>query len=749
MATTEDKVLNDIARQTGDVDLQTTVDEGERQPLYRMTGDTKIPVARKSGTLWKSRKDAAYTKLEQTGKISSWKECIDYYKNDQKTLRGENSDKYATGGNSRRRTRRLGQYGGAETENIVFANTSSLVPSIYAKNPSCEVTANTRDDNSEGGPDDEVRQLANTGERLVNALADKRAAPGLALKGKARKAVIMTNLTNISYLEAGYTRKEEASETALEEINILSARLQEAKSPQEIEEVEGALEALEEKIDFLNPSGPWVKFRHPMDVLRDPDSTSADLSDAKWVMIADYVSTAFINAQYREKTGDGEFKSIYQPTHVVSAGGDKSIDDQINNFSLVSDKSDYSQYGYTSDDAYRNALRTKVWYVWDKITRRVYMYNDKDWSWPIWVWDDPYTLDSFFPIFPLEFYTDPEDDIANSEVSYYLDQQDAINEINDELAFMRRWVKKNIIYNKRVFTDSNAIEKYLEGGSNQTALGIDVPPDGDISKAVSSIPPPSAQFIQLFDKKPQLEAIQRVSSVSEVMQGLQFKTNTTNDAIETYNSQMQTRLDEKIDAVEDCVGNVLWAVLQMCLQFMSQEEVAAVLGPAEAQTWTNLSAADIRGKFSVRIVGGSSVKPTSKAKKQEATQMAQVLGQFANAGQGVVVLTMLKVMERAFDELTLTREDWEFIRNSITQSIQNSNPTGAQSGAQPSAQPPTEQGVPAQAAGGAPPMSIDQMIDQLPPEAKIALGEATARGVPVAEAVAQITQLAQQAGAPA
>ena len=77
-------------------------------------------------------------------------------------------------------------------------------------------------------------------------------------------------------------------------------------------------------------------------------------------------------------------------------------------------------------------------------------------------------------------------------------------------------------------------------------------------------------FIQLFDKQPILEAIDRVSSVQPVMRGVEFKTNTTNQAINQYNSVQQTRTDEKIDAVEDFIGQIAWALAQMCLQFMDE-----------------------------------------------------------------------------------------------------------------------------------------------------------------------------------
>jgi hypothetical protein len=231
-----------------------------------------------------------------------------------------------------------------------------------------------------------------------------------------------------------------------------------------------------------------------------------------------------------------------------------------------------------------------------------------------------------------------------------------------------------------------------------------------------------------------------VSSVQPVMQGEQFKTNTTNEAIDTYNSQQQTRLDEKIDAVEDLIGAVSWGIMQLCLQFMAKEEVGALIGEDDGAKWQNFTPPEIRTRFSVQVVGGSSQKPTSKVKKQEAIQMAQTLGQYAQAGQGVVILMMLKVMERAFDELTITEEDWRFMQTAIMQSIQNSNPQGQGPGG---GQPGQDQQAPPTGSPDALLQQVASVVDQLPPQAKEALGRAMAQGVPVAEAFPRIMEMAQ------
>lgn len=715
---TESRVINQIAQDSGDETLALPEVQGEATPVYKVTGESKIPVSKHAGSLWKSRRDIANTKLEKSGKRANWEECIRYYKNDQTPGRK----------GSARRGRSDRTQG--DTENIVFANTSALVPATYAKNPVAEVTPIPRDDNQPNGPDDELAQLAVVSERLVNALAGMQATPGINLKPKARKNVVMTTLTNLSYIEVGYTLRENSSQQALADLQRISEELTNAKDKQEIEEKEGELEALEETISFLRSSGPWIKFRHPTQVLRDPDALEPDLSDAKWVMISDFVSTAFINAKYREKVSDTEWKGIYQPSHVVELGN-REVDEEINSFSLLGNKDDYRTYGYNDDETYRSACRTKVWYVWDKITRRVLMFNDKDWSWPIWVWDDPYGLDTFFPLQPLTFVTDPEDDIASSEVVYYLDQQDAINESNQERRKIRKRVVGTWAYNKNVVKDSRTIDAYISGTDVRGAVPVDAPPEADLTKLFAPLVPPSAQFLQLLDNQPYFTAIDRISSVMPVMRGQEFKTNTTNDAINAYNSQQQTRLDERIDAIEDFIGGVLWKVLQLCLQFMPQQEVAAIVGDRDAGIWRNMRPEEIQQGFSVSIVGGSSQKPTSQTKKQEATQIGQVLGQFANAGNGAAILLMIKLFERAYEDFTVSKEDWDFLIQSITQATQNSNPTGN----------PQQSG---QQAGGQ--QDIKQILAQLPPQAQQAFQQAVAQGADPQAALQQIIQTLQSGG---
>ena len=64
------------------------------------------------------------------------------------------------------------------------------------------------------------------------------------------------------------------------------------------------------------------------------------------------------------------------------------------------------------------------------------------------------------------------------------------------------------------------------------------------------------------------------------------------------------------------------------------------------------------------VVGGSTQKPTSESKKQQAMQMGQVFGQFVNAAPMPVLTVMLRTFRGAFNDV-IPDEEWQVIMDSI------------------------------------------------------------------------------------
>lgn len=737
----------------------------EDAPMYRMLGESKIPVSKHRGPLWRSRYDQGKSAMSKNA--DAWSEAYRYYRHDHTRQNASaRADEDTTAGKPLQGTF-------DSTENLVFANVSALVPMLFTKNPDAEFSVEDKED----------EPRARVVEKLVNTLASKKTQPGLNLKRKVKRNIVSTTLTNVGWFEVGYTFRENSSEAALEEVQLLSAQLEQAKSQKDIKEIEGKLLALEETIDMLTPSGPWVKVRRPDQVIVDPTATDLDLSGScNWVMIEDLMYTALLRARFgRKKPNSDEWESVFSPTNVIKAGvsPDQGDRGQTDNFQLFSySTSEYSKYGYADQRSFLAAQMTKVVYVWDKVTRRVELYNCNDWCYPLWVWDDPYSIDQFFTLVPMEFHTDPITMYAKGEVTYYLDQQDDINIINNEWAKVRKFAAGKVVYDKNSLKDGSLIESLIAGTMDTNTLGVDLPEGKKIADILGPLLPPSAEAIKFFDKKPVLEAIDRLSGVASVQRGVEYKTNTTNRAIESYESQVQTRADEKMDAIEDSVGTVLWIVAQMCMQFMEKDEVAVILGDKLAADWETMDAREIRRLFTPRVVGGSTLKPTSRAKKEQALQISQIIGQFTRATP-IAAVVALKVLSQAFDNVLVSREDWELIYKGIMKETSGPSPEEVQQEGQQGQE--AQQGqdrkqqmvmemmkarqqaagggqAPPQAGGGSPQgpqvddiaqivQEVARLIDGMPPEIKQTLGVQLARGKSVAEIATQMMQQLQQGAA--
>jgi hypothetical protein len=722
--------------QTDGVNSAVPVDAEDQndQPMYQVYPDAKIPVSKKMGVLWKSRYDTGKAKMKSNGSYEAWDEAIKYYKNDQTgkknrdnaDLPGTSESDAVTGGRN------------TNTENVVFSNISAMVPSIYAKNP--DVTVHTN-------KGDEDRAFTTCAQKLVRVLMQRRTYPGANLKPKMRRAVVMTTLTNISFIEVGYTKREQSSDKAMAEIDALAEQYRKAKDKKEILEIEGKLAAMEEKVDLLLPSGPWTAFRHPKDVVVDPDATLTDGTDSKWVMIREVYETSFLNAVYRKKDEDGKWTSLYEPTHVLKSNAEGSTnmaghDMDITNFQLIKEGQTWKDFGFDSEDAYKRAGRTFVWKVWDRTTRRVLLFAENDWAWPIWVWDDPYGLDDFYPLSPLAFHTDPEDLYARGEVSYYLDQQDEINAINSMVSRLRNRVANMLIYDKSKITDEEDVRKLVRPVTSETLLGVKVPEGMEIAKMIVAPPVPQIDYAQLFDKKSLFEAVDRVSGVPSVVKGVEFRTNTTNKAIDSYESTSALRLDEKIDAIEECVGRVGYMMLVMALVNMTKEEVTELIGQEEGQAWPGpMSPKDAQRRFSLTVTGGSSLKPTSKVRKEQAKELGQIFGQFGKDNPAMVLM-IIKMFARAYsDELVLEDSDWKLILTQVqgqmqatAQAAQPQPPAGAQQGGGP--------------AGGMDPKQIVKMVGdmfaKMPPDVRQGVGQDIAKGIPLEQILMKLQNTAGQ-----
>ena len=213
-------------------------------------------------------------------------------------------------------------------------------------------------------------------------------------------------------------------------------------------------------------------------------------------------------------------------------------------------------------------------------------------------------------------------------------------------------------------------DKILKG-PDATATPLKLPEGMKGSDAIFSIMPPSAAFMQLFDKKDLYDSVNRIANTNEVEQGGQFKTNTTNKAIDYYSTLGNMRMDMRLDAIEDSIGDVGWKLAQLCLRYMDAATVTELTGLDVAKFWKPLDNLHDFSKMSVTIVGGSTQKLTTQQKKQEAVQVGQVMSQYVRAAPASALKVSLDMMSKAFDDFMITKEDWDAIAAEVQQMAQS------------------------------------------------------------------------------
>lgn len=621
------------------------------QPLYRMYGENKIPVSKAECKLWHTRQKQALKVMEDV--TDQWDLTYKYFNADQIDFNDSGEVEFRNSAKLRKTHK--------NSQNLVWCNNISLIPSLYSQDPSIEVT-NNKD------KDELAEKQATMIERLVNVLFKKRTTPGLHIKKKARKGILNTLLTNRGILKIGWTFQIESTDKALQEMQMLARQLSEAKDTNEIKELEGKIQALEELVNYSQKEGPYVKHVRPMDLIIDPNALEQDGTDADWIMEREWIPTEYLKAKFGLETDDeGQTKSVYAPDVVLPVGNKDRADDDTDILSNINDEDAFNTYGFDNAENYKRSCLTECYWVWDRLKKRVYLFSNSSWEYPIWVWEDMYNLEEFFPYYVLNFYENPNSALCKGETSYYLDQQDTINMINNQMQKMREFGFNHFLFDTNSGIDKNDIQKWANGGNN--ILGVKLPPNKKWEDVLFNGQLPSDKTQQLYDKTDIITTIDMITGTDATTRTGEYKTNTTNFAIQSYMAGKTVKLDDKRDAIETWLGQVGWGIAQLCLQFMKKDQVESLLGVGNADDWENVDAQFIPLQFSLQCVGGSTMKPTSDFKKQEALQISQVLGQFASASPYVVIV-MLQVLQRALDEVVVKEEDIEMIKNSILQQMQ-------------------------------------------------------------------------------
>jgi len=682
-------------------------------PLFKVYKGSRIAVGSAVGSAWQKKFDAAVAAHKCV--TETWDEIIQYYNHSQNKAVDTPRGQFVRGDSS---------------ENVIYSNLNIMLPAIYSKDP--DITCNS--------PDEADKPFCKALEALVNALLKRR--DKIYAKPKIKKAAGMGLLTNFGVFKIDFTRKDDSREAAQAEFQKLTEALAKAKTQQDVDAIYGEMEALEENMEVLQPSGFSMVNVAPHNLIIDPYAEQSDGLDAGWMIEKTYLNTAFMNAAYTEETTEdsehaGQRTLRYKPTHKAAFSTDEGSRDDGLGMVFTALGADTNPAEPDDRAAYIATYFTECYYVWDKATRRLMLFQKDDWKWPIWVWDDPLKITRFFPYYIISFGMSTGGTVSVGETAYILDHQDDINDINRQISKIRRTVYDFFYYDSEKI-DSKEAEKFVDGlrGRRKSAkrlIGIKGGDGVDISKAIQAIVPPSFQFEALFNKMPSIEATNRITNTNDALRGVQYKTNTNVASVESYQEALRISVGSKVDVIEDTVADLAQSIAEIAIVNFEQEEVEGLIGKQLAAGWQQMSVPAFLSQYSLELVAGSMEKPNSVFKKKEAVQIAQAIGQFAQAAPGATLRVMLKVLEQAFTEVVITPEDWAAIDGEIQATMNKGRTDGAQASESGQQQPRGQN-------------DLATAAQQLPQEVKAQVVQMKKSGTPDAQILQFIQQKVQELG---
>lgn len=666
------KVLSDTGLVSEDMNEEAGDGAGNTPP-YILVGSASIPVSKKAGKRWKDRIenalkaydtprqmwDLAYKQFRMTGNYGIKSDANDpennFFQNDT-------------------------------DENLTRENVKTLLRTAYTRNPSTELSTIDRTDDP----------MIDTLEAVTNVLLSKPHHPGLNAKSRVRKWIAHGHLTNFGVLKLDFQGQQGSRAEAYEHLLKTEEELSKAKDENKLDELYAVLEQIEQELPTTRDPGMVLTNVMSGNLIVDPDCTTLDLSTAKWTSEIVMLSDAYIKMRFLEKDEDGKWvrkTDGKSPGSGFGGGPDTQTGRDLRE--TVID----GILGTTSVELaeVRQKNKTKCHIIWDRLTKQISLWVDGAWDYPLWVYRDDLKLSRFFPYFILSF-TEPLDSIVQEgEASQYAGQAKEINKINKRVAFIRMLAFGTIIYNSKKLDDKQAekIAKHMKNPGEFDVMGLAWDPEVKLSDMFEIFMPPDINIQALYAKDDLMKVVDRVNATSAVSRGEQFKTNTTNRAVEAYSNVQATVNNELTDAVEDAMADVVGAMLEIIVSKYTKEQVTAMVGDKLAAPFVHMEVEEFNRTYLAEIASGSTEKPTSENKKQEALQLSQSIGQVGSAAPATTLRVLFRLFKQSFSIFSFNKEDEDMLNAEAQANLQKGVSTPQQGGGQPASPP-------AQPAQGAP-----------------------------------------------
>lgn len=404
---------------------------------------------------------------------------------------------------------------------------------------------------------------------------------------------------------------------------------------------------------------PFVERVSPFDMFVDPDATN--LYDAKWIC-----------HRVRRTVSDVRSDKRYS----------KAVRDTV-------DAVSYARY---SDDPSSRKIHDKeegyadIYEFYDLKNKTVSVFADAGDGFLIKPTEMPYAFGH--PFVMLRNYDVPDCFYPIGELEAIEPLQRELNATRTQMMNHRKRYARKYLFRETMF-DSNG-RAALE--SDDDNVMVPVSGDQPLSDSVAPFPalinPP-----EFYNQSDLIRTdIEMVSGVTEFMRGGVSEVRRTATEAALIQDAQNARTADKLAVIEKSIALTGQRIIQLAQQFMTQPQVARIIGRDGEPLWIRYDRDYIAGEFDFDVAAGST-QPTNEAyRRQQAMQMVDAMAPFVGAGVVDVAKLGAYVLQYGFNvknpEMFMTTPEAQ-------------QPAGPQGGPPPPQMPPEMPvGPPAVSAGG-------------------------------------------------
>ena len=407
-------------------------------------------------------------------------------------------------------------------------------------------------------------------------------------------------------------------------------------------ELTNQLRALEERVEVVTARGAIFDFVRADDVFVDENLREVvDYKRADWLAHRDFMQWD----KAKDKFGLSDEKMAGATTYSVPDDGTQPTE--------------IAKGGMAADGGKGSVA---VIEVWDRTSSTIHTLIEgmKCYARP------PYSPQPasrrFYPLFLLGFHFVDGLRWPRSDVDLAHKLQEEASRALSNFAEHRRRARPKTIFNKHNLSPEDV--SAIQNAESIEFVGLDpIDPAGDISKMLH-VPQYPTVDPGLYDISPYRAAIEELFGLQDAARGAVVKAKTATEA-GFQDAGRETRMDWRRDYVEEELTEMAQYLAELSLQAMPLEEVQKYAGPDAM--WPELTKDEIYSLVSIKIRGGSSGKPDTRAEREAwATimplvdksigEIAQLMSNPATAQLAELKIELLReTVRRLDDRIDVTR----------------------------------------------------------------------------------------------